>query len=441
MNKKDIVKEVENIVSNIDSDLKREKTFGGKRKIRKNAHKRFDIIFEKYGQKAYCKYVPEKYRKQDIRELLKEKRFITILDKHGKNTFDRYYTKIMAEDIAYETGSSYRKFDFIAKRFISRGTLSSAAAISIVVPIAIIPVIDMGIEDEKEEYNMQITEYMQCLEEFGESTRMYNLSDIQNIMFITDDMWKNIEGYKSPELDLSSYPGLDIATKEGYGVCRNMADHAARELNAIDERYNARTINVYADGDGYEIANIERTTLEDDGNEETTSGDGGITKVFGNHAVVLCDSIEDEGLQLIFCPTNPSVGVFINGEIHMFNSNGDDPYEYKYRPLGTILHGSDRAKEIPENIINSIEICTKGEMEYYENKYGVNAQNKAIKEVEELNPKSFYEISSDKINLQKRNESVDNEFINRIRISEEDLQKNYNSVEYRDYIRDSDNER
>ena len=245
---------------------------------------------------------------------------------------------------------------------------------------------------------------------------------------------KNTKGYNKPELDLSSYPGLDLATKSGYGVCRNMADHAARALNAIDENYNARTVFVYADGDGYELADIDRFIYDDgtdDKSDEVIGTEGGITNIFGNHAVVICNSLEDKDVQIVFCPTNPSVGVFINGKIHMFNSIGDNPYTYEYKPLGAIiLNGSEGIKEIPTNFISSMGIYTGSKMKYYESKYGVEAQNRALQEVEAINPKSFYDISSQKVIIRDHKDSEEKmvdatQFFQRIKVDKDDLEQVY----------------
>ena len=99
---------------------------------------------------------------------------------------------------------------------------------------------------------------------YGQKIKSYNLTDIQNIMKLMDDMWRNIKGYGEPRIDLISYPGLDLATEDAIGVCRNMADDMARKLNAINEEYNARSITVYFGDGNYETANIEQNVIEED---------------------------------------------------------------------------------------------------------------------------------------------------------------------------------
>ena len=47
--------------------------------------------------------------------------------------------------------------------------------------------------------------------------------------------------------------------------------------------------------------------------------------------------------------------------------------------------------KIPYNYLSSIGIYSEDEKEYLQNKYGVEAQNKALESVKAAKPKSFYE--------------------------------------------------
>jgi len=93
-----------------------------------------------------------------------------------------------------------------------------------------------------------------------------------------DDMWKNIEGYGSPEKDVRFFEELDFLENGNVGACRNMSMDIAKKLNEINPKYNAKTIPVFIEKDGeYNIANIERTIIESNetvaqqNNEEKTN--------------------------------------------------------------------------------------------------------------------------------------------------------------------------
>ena len=47
---------------------------------------KFVKIYEKYGKEAYLKYVPYKYKKQELKNLIKEEKFLEIYQHYGIKT-------------------------------------------------------------------------------------------------------------------------------------------------------------------------------------------------------------------------------------------------------------------------------------------------------------------------------------------------------------------
>ena len=171
-----------------------------------------------------------------------------------------------------------------------------------------------------------------------------NLTDLQTVMKVMDDMWENIDGYGEPKIDSPYFPRLDM-TEGGVGVCRNMADDVTAKLNAINPEYNARNLTVYLDSEeltseGFSMANIERTILQDnetvvdqdnenqdqdgtdnsegekeDKNELTEEQKEKLSKYVGNHMVTAID-LKEEDVTLIIDSTNCNLGVFEDGKIY-----------------------------------------------------------------------------------------------------------------------------
>lgn len=396
MNTEEIQNEVERIEHEIREVLKQEKDLKGKIRYSQMSYKKFDEIYEKYGQEAYCKFVPRKYRKRDERVLIGEQRFLSLRNKHGEKAYKKHIDLIKSKNIERKTGSPFKGWLYRVKQDLKRLPL-------LVFPMVLVgtPMLDSSKIQQNEKKKVQdniekIEEYLGDVDKFGKEIREKNFSDIENVMYIMYDMWENTQGYGTPKYDLIQCAGLDLADSSGYGVCRNMADDTARKLNAINSDYNARTVSVYYQKGENERANIKIKKVKN--NEESTneigisneSADAIARIISGNHAVVLFHSIEDD-VELVCDPTNPGLGIIMNGKIKMFNETSENSYKEKYRPIGGIIEGAEKIMKIPYNYLSSIGIYSEDEKEYLQNKYGVEAQNKALESVKAAKPKSFYE--------------------------------------------------
>jgi hypothetical protein len=203
-------------------------------------------------------------------------------------------------------------------------------------------------------------------------------------MKVMQDMWNNIKGYDIPKIDAVGYFELDLATEDGVGECRNMANYAAKTLNAINPKYNARTINLYLDTD-YVDTGIENRNILHSNNtveyEETEEKD--TNKFYSvNHIVTLLDIPEDD-ITLMIDPTNPGIGIYKDGKIYSFNAvDKENGYDSKEIMTGA-LNGSDGMKKIIYSYIKSF-LPSKLTLEELETKYGIEAQKKALAQVKAL---------------------------------------------------------
>ena len=210
-------------------------------------------------------------------------------------------------------------------------------------------------------------------------------------MKVMDDMWKGIQGYKEPEKDISGYLELDLATEEGYGVCRNMASDVARKLQEINPDYNARIIAVYND-DVYKIADIHRnviqdneTVMEEEKEKPESSEKLDITKMIGNHMVTLVD-LNNDNITLALDPTNPGIGIYRDGNIIMLNTAKENFVRYDTKEIVTTLFfktGADAAVTSIKEFIESFKNCPVS-LEELIDKYGLEAQNQALNQVRAL---------------------------------------------------------
>lgn len=152
----------------------------------------------------------------------------------------------------------------------------------------------------------------------------------------------------------------------------NKASDVAKKLNEINPKYNARTMLATMGEDGrYEITDIERTILEKNQTVEE------------NNMVTLVD-VPSDNLIIVLNSTNPGIGIYINGKIIIVNSTMKEEQEkYTEKELTEAIMakgGFDSLADITLDYIKSFR-NPRLTQEEIEKKYGLDAQNKALKEV------------------------------------------------------------
>ncbi len=399
----------------------------------------FDEIFEKYGGTCYRNYVPTWYSYEEIKKLKKEKRYEDIYIKYGYNEYRKILEKAKYDEIKEYKGilkASLYKIKCILKHIGINITLffTGFVAFSAGTAEEIIKINSIQYADEIEEYDKRIKNY-------AEKIRKMNLTKLQILMKVTEDMWNNIEGYKTPSKDVFGFFELDLATQEGYGVCRNFVADVARKLNEINPSFNARTINVYIADGNIKKANInenkkqrpvKKIPKENKETEKKESNPKNVEKnrnntqeflnkiyedvtdnIIGNHMVTLVDIPEDK-ITLVLDPTNPSISIYQNGKIILLNpgSSTMDGKEYST----AIYHGGiDGIIDSSKGFLDSFK---KSKLNYEElvDKYGLEAQNRALKQIRNIT------TSKNDINPERA------KFIERIEVSK--LEKSIKSENY-----------
>lgn len=358
----------------------------------------YDKIYAEFGQKIYNQYVPSKYKKEDLKKLKAEGRYEVIFSKYGKDEYNRVLSDAKYREIKEEQGLAkainWKVKDF-TKKFLIKAGILSFATLSLGT-VATTQVYNDAKNENAVKYEKEIENFNEKTEDYAEQVKNMNLSDIQVCMKVMQDMWSNIKGYDNPKIDAIGYMELDVSTEDGVGMCRNMASYAAKTLNAIDSKYNARTIDAYIDT-AYQDVGIENRniltsneTVEKDENaeEKEVNGDGIFTV---NHMVTLVD-IPEDNITLMLDPTNPSIGIYQDGKIYSFNAvdkeNGYKPKEFMTAVLNDYEGKLDTVIGYAKSFLPS-----KLTLEELNEKYGVDAQKKALAEVKALDTVSNIENS------------------------------------------------
>jgi hypothetical protein len=377
--------------------MKMDKESKEKIKLLKKQEK-YNEIYLEFGSEAYLKNTPSKIKKAELKKFKKEGRYEDIYNKYGPAEHEKILVKAMYEEIKEAKGPFKAILWNIGKKLkiaTAYTALIAATSATTLTGMAISDT-EKNIKNNAIEYAADIEQYNNKINKYAKEINAMNLTDVQVFMKVMDDMWGSIKGYKTPELNLSGFYELDLATEEGYGVCRNMASDVAKKLNAINPEYNARVMPVGMGDTYYQIANITRTVLQDNETvsehegEENESSPDILSKIFGNHMVTLVD-VKEDNLTLVLDPTNPGIGIYKDGDIIMLNpvhdasSNDKIEYEAKEYTSAVIIRG-EGMQGVVDTIKDYFSTYEDANLtfEQIEEKYGLEAQNTALDEVREM---------------------------------------------------------
>ena len=373
--------------------------------------KKYDDIYREYGQTIYALVVPKKYKKQDISKLFSEGKFEDIYHKYGKSTYNRLLSKMREAEVYYETGSKpksiFSKISYLLKHKIAPFFLSA----TLLLPSTSILTLNIeGKKDVKENsitYAEEIEKYNNQIEQYAESVKKLNLTDLQIIMKVMSDMWEKIDGYKYPSETIFGYERLSFLKDPDnpdeliVGVCQHMSDDTCAILNEINPEFHARNLTVYMSDDAiFNLADIDRTVLPETEPESRSEEDSdnfienivnNSTELIGNHVVSIVD-MPSEKLTLIIDPTNPGIGIYKNGKIYMFSS--EDGSGISPRPLSGIMFRASSILDTAKTFVNSFIEPDKS-IDELKSMYNADALNEILKQVKEIE-KNFEESSFDK---------------------------------------------
>ena len=227
-------------------------------------------------------------------------------------------------------------------------------------------------------YAKQIDDYETRMNTYASELRDMNLTDIQLIMKIIDDMHSNIVGYDNPKIDAIGFWRLDVGKNTSGGVCRNMADNVTYILNQVNPNYNARNMFVRMNTSGIDIADIDRNINFEYADNLERQGELAPSFI-ANHAITVFD-VPNQNYSLVVDSTNPAIGVLADGKIIMLN---DMKGEMTYTPISELAYGMDYHIGIIKNLQNMNEHSTSTDIDIVKLKrqWGKDAQDIALQEV------------------------------------------------------------
>ena len=361
--------------------------------------KNYEEIYRKFGSKEYVKNTPSSYRKKDLNKLVKEGKFEDIYSKYGKKVYNNLLSRAKYQEIKENKGRKSAILWRIKRSLKLTGLYLGIASSTFTLSL---PVLNASTTKENEiKYEKEIKNYDNKIKKYAEEVNELKLNDVQVFMKVIDDMWNQIKGYKNPELDLTGFLELDLASEDGYGVCRNMASDVARKLNEINPDYNARTLVVNMGHDGqYKLADVKRKILEENETVDTDSSSKDVqnkmSDILGNHVITLVD-VKSDNLIVVLDPTNPGIGIYQNGKIEMLNSVKGNELNFDTRKFTTFIT-SNGYKDGAESVIDFADSYQESKLspKQIEEKYGLDAQNQALKEVRKIEEAKANKNLSDK---------------------------------------------
>ena len=117
--KQEIKNEIKKIIFEIEyEEYKFNKMFHSNMQFQKSYFK-FEKIYIKYGKEAYLKYVPFKYKKQELKNLIQEQNFLQLYEHYGTNTLHKlkYTAQILNTQI--QTQNKFKLFIIKIKKLLS----------------------------------------------------------------------------------------------------------------------------------------------------------------------------------------------------------------------------------------------------------------------------------------------------------------------------------
>lgn len=363
--------------------------------------KKYDEIYQKYGRETYLRVVSNKHQIRDIDKLMEEGRFFELYEKYGEKIYRDYLREMKKVDVENELGIKFKFNNYLFFENMTQNLKiirNQAAKVMLGLTIVsggfstmISSQYDQVIENNSKVYQSEIKDYDEEIKTYAEHINSMNLSDLEIIMKVMNDMWNSIDGYKTPDMyDAIGYPRLALYM-DGYGVCRNMADDFTARMNAINPNYEACNLNVYLKE--AEINNIRRTTLVNynsiaDNSEQEENIDYKseiISNLTGNH-MVSCVKLKEDDVLLIVDPTNPSIGVLKNGNIYMLSNQV--MFGIDVKSVGNLMLGTDTRKNYLKKVTESF--FTNGNLDTLKEKYGITSQNETLEEIIEKYSANHY---------------------------------------------------
>lgn len=155
--KQKIKNEIKEIIEEIEyEEYKFNQVFHSNVEFQKSYYK-FADIYTKYGKEAYLKYVPRKYKKQELKSLINEEKFLEIYEHYGVTTLRQLeYSKNITNEETH-TRNAFKLFFIKLKKLFSGRFISLPNQTILALPEGISEIVEnkqnniINIENKQEE--------------------------------------------------------------------------------------------------------------------------------------------------------------------------------------------------------------------------------------------------------------------------------------------------
>lgn len=180
--KQKIKDEIKNIIDEIEYEESRfNQIFHSNIEFQKSFYK-FEKIYEKYGKEAYLKYVPRKYKTQELKSLIKEEQFVDIYEHYGVKTLKNLEYTLKLTQNEGKTHNVFKLLIIKLKKLLSRKFISLPKQTILALPCGFSEVTTKIVENSnKNNNNIEVESDTISVNEINN-----NNSDNNN-----EDMYKN----------------------------------------------------------------------------------------------------------------------------------------------------------------------------------------------------------------------------------------------------------
>lgn len=142
--KQKIKQEIKEIIEEIEyEEYKFNQVFHSDVVFQKSYYK-FASIYEKYGKEAYLKYVPNKFKKQELKNLITEEKFLEIYEHYGATTLKKleYSSHLANEEL--RTRNKFKILFIKLKKLFSSKFISLPNQTILALPEGVSNIIDIN---------------------------------------------------------------------------------------------------------------------------------------------------------------------------------------------------------------------------------------------------------------------------------------------------------
>lgn len=149
--KQKIKNEIKDIINEVEYEEYRfNQVFHTNVEFQKSYYK-FVHIYENYGKEAYLKYVPRKYKKQELKDLISEEKFLEIYEHYGVTTLQKLEYSANLENEEIHTRNKFKLLFIKLKKLFSGKFISLPSQTILALPEGVSEIVQNDLISNNEE--------------------------------------------------------------------------------------------------------------------------------------------------------------------------------------------------------------------------------------------------------------------------------------------------